>query len=60
MDYNKLIRLLESNGFILIRCSKHLIYSNGKQSVSVPKQHKNVNKFVARKILKTAGILEDG
>lgn len=56
MDYNKFVDILKSHGYKLMRQSKHLIYSNGKNTISVPKKHGNMNKFTAKRILKEAGI----
>jgi predicted RNA binding protein YcfA (HicA-like mRNA interferase family) len=57
MEYAKLLSLLKSAEFELVRHKKHFIYSNGKVSVSIPSsKHNTLNKFTAKKILKDAGI----
>lgn len=55
MKTRELQRLLEKNGFKLLRAQKHYFYSNGSISLTVPR-HKEVQLFLARKIIKQAGI----
>lgn len=51
MNRYHLIKELLSKGFVLIRNSKHEVYSNGKIIVIVP-YHKEINRFTAKGILK--------
>jgi len=51
-----LIRLLERNGFQLIReGGKHSIYSNGRKIVPV-KRHRTLDRITANEICKQAGL----
>ena len=50
MKLREMERMLIQNGFVLIRSTKHRVYSNGKTQVIVP-MHKEVNKYIAKKIL---------
>jgi len=51
MRFNDLERILIESGYVLVRSSKHKIYSNGKNTVAIPHQ-KEVNKMMVRRILK--------
>jgi predicted RNA binding protein YcfA (HicA-like mRNA interferase family) len=55
MKTRELQRLLEKHGYKLLRAQKHYFYSNGIISLTVPR-HKEVQLFLARKIIKQAGI----
>ena len=55
MKIRILIELLKRNGYSLVRSGKYFIFSNGKISIPVP-QHKDINKMLARRILKESGI----
>jgi predicted RNA binding protein YcfA (HicA-like mRNA interferase family) len=55
MKTKELEKILTSNGFQIIRYSKHIIWSNGKQSVAIPHQ-KEQNKILTKHILKLANI----
>jgi mRNA interferase HicA len=51
-----LIRKLEKAGYRLDRTGDHAVYENpGKRSVQVP-NHREINEYTAKAILKTAGI----
>lgn len=47
-------RLLSSSGFVLVKSSKHKIWSNGTKTVAVP-HDKQINRMIARRILKEIG-----
>lgn len=49
-------RLLVTNGFILVRNSKHRIWAKDQKRVAVP-NHKVINKMIARRVLKEIGYL---
>lgn len=51
MKLRELMSLLNKAGFQIIRAQKHYVLSNGNTTVTVPR-HKEVNIFLARKILK--------
>ena len=51
MKIVELIRNLNDAGYHLVRDSKHKIFSNGINSIAVPR-HKEVNRMVAQKIMK--------
>ena len=56
MKRRDLVRILESNGYRLVREGDHSIYkAPGMPIVQVPK-HKELNENTARKILKDAGL----
>lgn len=55
MKLRELMSLLNKNGYQVIRAQKHWVLSNGTNTVVVPR-HKDVNLFLARKIIKNAGI----
>ena len=51
-----LIKLLESNGWWMVRHgANHDIYTNGKRNEPIPR-HTEINQRLAEKILKRAGI----
>lgn len=52
MKTNEAIRLLESNGFTLIRSSGHLVYANGVVRIVLAHQ-REVSPGVTRQIHKT-------
>lgn len=53
----ELVGELTQNGWELVRSTKHDIFSNGKEKISIPKQHSNnFSIFLAQRILKQAGI----
>lgn len=58
MKIKDLEQILKDKGFVEIRRSKHIIWSNGKTSIAVPHQ-KEVNKILSKHIIKqaTMGIL---
>ena len=47
-------RIIESVGFVLVRSSDHIVYSNGQRNVAVPHQ-KEINRMMARRLLKEIG-----
>lgn len=51
MKLRDIDKLLERNGFILVRSTKHRVYAKGSIRVVVP-MHKEVNKMIAKKIIK--------
>jgi len=56
MKRKDLIRKLEAAGFRLNRTGDHAIYEKqGSRSVQVP-NHREINEYTAKAILKTAGI----
>jgi predicted RNA binding protein YcfA (HicA-like mRNA interferase family) len=55
MNTRKLISILQREGFVMIRANKHYMFNKGSVTVAVPR-HKEVNIFLARKILKQAVI----
>ena len=56
MKRTDLIKLLESNGWKLLRNgSNHDIYTDGVHMEPIPR-HKEIKEFLARQILKRAGI----
>jgi len=55
MKTRELIRLLEKNNYKIERANKHWVLSNGSNTLTVPR-HKEVNLYLARKIIKQAGI----
>lgn len=50
MKQREFIRYIESQGFVLIKNSKHAIYSNGRVHVAVP-YHKEIAVGTIRSIL---------
>lgn len=55
MKTKELIRLLERNGFTIVRAQKHYVLKKGDVMVCVPR-HTEVNLFLSKKIIKTANI----
>lgn len=56
MKRRDLIRILEKNGFVLIREGDHSIYkAPNKRAVQVPR-HRDINEITAIKILIAAGL----
>ncbi|MBR5596472.1 MAG: type II toxin-antitoxin system HicA family toxin [Lachnospiraceae bacterium] len=56
MKRNDLIRLLEKNGWYLLRHgSNHDIYTNGARNETIPR-HRDIPEVLAKTILKRAGI----
>lgn len=55
MKTRELIMILEQNGYVLQRANKHYFYKKGTIVTCVPR-HKEVNIFLAKKILKQAQI----
>jgi predicted RNA binding protein YcfA (HicA-like mRNA interferase family) len=53
MKQRDVIRILIKNGFVPIRSSKHLIYSNNTVTVAVPHQ-KDLSKGLTRRLLTQA------
>lgn len=53
MKLRDLMSILNKAGFVIIRAQKHYVMSNGVQNLTVPR-HKEVNLFLARKIIKQA------
>lgn len=51
-------RILEEEGYSLVRVSKHRIWSNGVHSAPVP-HDKEINCMVAQRILKEIGYPKD-
>jgi predicted RNA binding protein YcfA (HicA-like mRNA interferase family) len=53
MKYREFVKILESYGFFLVRESKHDIFSNGAESITVAGNHtKELSKIVCNKIIK--------
>lgn len=52
------IRALQNAGFRIIRQGKHVIMSNGKVSIPIPR-HNPINAFTLGSIVRTAGLTED-
>jgi predicted RNA binding protein YcfA (HicA-like mRNA interferase family) len=57
MKKKELERIMNILGYALVRQNKHDIWSNGKTTVVVP-QHKELNYFTAKKVLRIALILD--
>lgn len=56
MKRRDLIKLLEKNGWRLVRSSGgHDVYSNGKQSEPIPR-HTEINEMLAKAIIKRQGL----
>lgn len=56
MKRKDLIKLLESNGWWLMRNgSNHDIYTNGKQSIPIPR-HTEIKENLAKSIIKRQGL----
>jgi predicted RNA binding protein YcfA (HicA-like mRNA interferase family) len=55
MKQRDMIRILIKNGFVPIRSSKHLIYSNNIVTVAIPHQ-KQYSKGLTRRILQQANL----
>jgi len=54
----QLIRLLERNGWELIRdVGPHSVYANGDRRESIPR-HKEINELLAKKIIKRRRLKE--
>lgn len=51
MKFQELRRLLERNGFYIVRANKHWVFSNGIKSIPVPRQ-KEINYMLAKQIVK--------
>ena len=49
------VRALEKAGFVLIRQSRHIIMSNGRRMVTVPR-HSPINPYTLGGIVKDAGL----
>lgn len=49
------VRALEKAGFVLIRQSRHIIMSNGRRMVTVPR-HNPINPYTLGGIVKDAGL----
>ena len=48
--YDDFVRLLANNNYFLIRQSKHMIFSNGKNNIAIPKV--KPNQMVIRRLIK--------
>ena len=48
LSEKELVRILNANGYKLIRQSGHQIFSNGKINVAVPRSRKNLLEFLWR------------
>jgi predicted RNA binding protein YcfA (HicA-like mRNA interferase family) len=51
------VRALQKAGFWIIRQGKHIIMSNGKVSIAIPR-HNPINAFTLDGIVRTAGLTE--
>jgi hypothetical protein len=49
-NYDDFVRLLSLNNYTLIRQSKHMIFSNGKNTIAIPKV--KPNQMVIRRLIK--------
>jgi predicted RNA binding protein YcfA (HicA-like mRNA interferase family) len=58
MKNNELFRILKEHGFVLIRNSGHMIYSNGTISVAVSRRNEYTRGF-ARRILQQMGLTKE-
>jgi len=54
VNYRNAIRVLEKEGFQIIREGKHTVMSNGVRMVVIPR-HNPINAFTMGKIAKDAG-----
>ena len=54
-NYNDFVRLLASNDYSLIRQGKHMIYSNGKSKIAIPKV--KPNQMVIRRLIKENNLI---
>lgn len=54
-NYNDFVRLLAINNYSLIRQSKHMIYSNGKNKIAIPKV--KPNQMVIRRLIKENNLI---
>lgn len=53
MKVKELERMLSRNGFVLVRNNKHSVYFNSETNTTViVPRHKEVNKFIANKIVR--------
>lgn len=55
MKTREVLSLLQRHGYKIVAANKHYKLFNGQITVTVPR-HKDVNKFLAVKILKQAGV----
>lgn len=55
MKHRDLTSILIRHGYVLARAIKHEVWTNGTKTLTVPRQ-KEINRFLAKKILKQAGI----
>lgn len=55
INTKEFIRILNQNGFYMVRSNKHMIFSNGTQTVAVP-HTKVVNNMLAKRLMKTFGM----
>jgi predicted RNA binding protein YcfA (HicA-like mRNA interferase family) len=55
MKLKELMHLLNKAGYKVIRAQKHWVLFNGTNTITVPR-HTEVNRHLARKILKSANI----
>lgn len=51
-------RIIKSIGFVFLRSNGHDVYGRGEQRIAVPK-HKEMNRMIARRLLKEAGYQEN-
>ncbi len=53
MNYAQFVKILKSSGFYVVRNGKHVTYSNGIKTITVPHKHgSEINKMLAKKLLK--------
>jgi len=60
LSEKELVRILNANGYKLIRQSGHQIFSNGEINVAVPRSRKNLSFVICRFVLRKAGIIVEG
>lgn len=52
MRYKELIKILKTNGAVLVRQGKHQTWARGKYQTTIPMKHgKEINKYLAKQIL---------
>lgn len=54
-DYDDFVRLLGYNDYTLIRQNKHMIFSNGRNTIAIPKV--KPNQMVIRRLIKENNLI---
>ena len=53
-NYNDFVRLLGYNNYTLIRKNKHMVFSNGKNKIAIPKI--KPNQMMIKRLIKENGL----